>query len=345
MTHRCTPKVDRAQRIPTRRHPQPGQPNDWAFRLPGPSVSEALVSCNAELGGARYNSHMEREDLSQRLSSGVDELWWRYRFLQDVANESEADSADLDLAVECFVRLAVVDPTWAKRSLSDRGPAGHQLGRLLDIDRAHRAVEGIRLTSTREEALVRASVLIASVRWSARRGEPQHVEVWQEAWQELLRVPEGDRDEEWSGLAIQPCARVAYDQYRQLAVAHMATLQPFGLSHFLPDALAVAFRNRDWPAFEDWSRRFRGLPEALRHGHGAASVINLEGLRALSEGRPNDAEAAMRDLLAVADGLTFLSNDDVSSLPKSLREAGVCLDLCQAFDQLVERRDWRNLTE
>jgi hypothetical protein len=288
---------------------------------------------------------MERDDLSLRLSAGVDELWWRYRFLQDVLNAPGAAADELDLAVECLVRLTVADPTWAKRSLDDRGPAGHQLGRLLDVDRAHRALEGIRLTSSRDEALIRARVLVASVRWSARRGESQHVEIWQEAWQELLRVPEHDRDDEWAELAIQPAARVAYDQYRRLVNSRVVTLDPFGLSHFLPDALAVAFRNDDWPTFEEWAMHFRALPEALRHGHGGAAVINLEGLRALREERIGDAERAMRDLLDVAEGLTFLSNDDVSSLPRSLREAGVGLELCQAFDRLVERRDWRKLSK
>jgi hypothetical protein len=288
---------------------------------------------------------MKREDLLLRLSSGVDELWWRYRFLQDVANATEASSEDKDLAVACLVRLAVVDPTWAKASLDDRGPAGHQLGRLLDVDRVHRAIEGVQLTSTDEEALMRARMLIASVRWSARRGQSQRPEVWQEAWEELLRVPQEGRSVEWAELAIQPSARVAYDQYRELAIARIGTLPPFGLSHFLPDALAVAFRNRDWPTFEEWAAQFRALPEALRHGHGGATVTNLEGLRALTDGRVDDAEEAMRALLAIGDGVTFLSNDEVSSLPRSLREAGLSLDLCDAFDRLVERRDWRNLSK
>jgi hypothetical protein len=284
---------------------------------------------------------MERDDLLRLLSSGANELWWRYRFLQEVTNAAGAASEDLDLAVECLVRLANSDPIWAKRSLDDRGPGGHQLARLLDAERLHRAMDGIRLTSQQEEVLLRARLLIASARWAARRGEAQDVAVWQEAWEELLRVPEGARDDEWAELAIQPSARVAYDAYRSLALAHMASLQPFGLSHFLPEALAVAFRNHDWPTFDEWLEQFHALPEALRHGHGGAAVVNLQGLRALTEGRRGDAEGAMRNLLALAEGLTFLSNDDVSALPRSLREAGVCLELCQAFDELVERRDWR----
>jgi hypothetical protein len=286
---------------------------------------------------------MDREELGRRVSSGVDELWWRYRFLQDVADAAESGPDDRDLAMECFVRLATADPSWAQKSLDDRGPAGHQLGRLLDVDAVHRAMDRIRLESSRDEVLLRARMLLASVRWSARGGVSQSPEVWREAWHELLRVPETDRDEEWAGLALQPSARVAYEQFRELARAHISTLKPFELSHFLPDALAVAFRNQDWSTFEEWAVQFRALPEALRHGHGGASVTNLEGLRALKEGRTGDAESAMRRLLAVAEGLTFLTNDDVSSLPRSLRKAGLCLDLCQAFDQLAERRDWRNL--
>ncbi len=69
--------------------------------------------------------------------------------------------------------------------------------------------------------------------------------------------------------------------------------------------------------------------------------MNLEGLRALDDGHPADAEAAMRRLIDAAQGLPFLSNDDTSALPKRLRTEELSLDLCDAFDALVKRLDWR----
>jgi hypothetical protein len=257
---------------------------------------------NPELGGARYNASMNRDDLRQRLSSGTEELWWRYRFLQDVTSSPAAPSEDVDLALECFARLAMADQDWARNSLDDRGPAGHQLGRLLNREHVHRTMGQIRLKSNREDALLRARMLIASVRWSARRGESQHEETWKEAWQELMRVADEERDDAWEELALQPSARVAYDRYRELATSHLARVELFEQSHFLPEALAVAFRNNDWISFDGWVAQFRALPEALRHGHGAAAVTNLEGLRALREGRTGDAEAAMREYLCRRKG-------------------------------------------
>ena len=56
-------------------------------------------------------------------------------------------------------------------------------------------------------------------------------------------------------------------------------------------------------------------------------------------------EAAMRRLLELGVGEQFLSNADSSALPKRLRAEGKHLDLCDAFDALVKRFDWRLLTK
>ena len=49
----------------------------------------------------------------------------------------------------------------------------------------------------------------------------------------------------------------------------------------------------------------------------------------------------MRPLVEAAPGVQFLSNDNTSALPKRLRAAGRTLDLCDAFDAIVARTDWR----
>ena len=81
----------------------------------------------------------------------------------------------------------------------------------------------------------------------------------------------------------------------------------------------------------------------MRHGHGECEVVNLEGLRALDEGRTADAEDAMQRLVDAAQGVRFLSNEDTSALPKRLQAEGRALALCDAFDDIVKRTAWRLL--
>jgi hypothetical protein len=157
-----------------------------------------------------------------------------------------------------------------------------------------------------------------------------------------VRVPETERDDDWKTLALMPAAKVDYASYRNLAEHHITGLSTFYQAAFLPEALAVASANADWKTFDAWLVMYRELPEALRNDHASASVINLEGLRALREGRIADATSSMQQLLERASTLTFLSNKDVSSLPEGLRQAGLCTDLCDAFDEQVAKRDWRH---
>ena len=120
--------------------------------------------------------------------------------------------------------------------------------------------------------------------------------------------------------------------------------EDFWRAHFLPNALDKAAKHTDWPTFDSWLKEWKALPEPLLRGHSACAVINLEGLRALDEGRLPDVEGAMRSLLENAPADQFVSNDDTSALPKRLRAEGKLLDLCDAFDAIVKRVDWRLLT-
>jgi hypothetical protein len=52
-------------------------------------------------------------------------------------------------------------------------------------------------------------------------------------------------------------------------------------------------------------------------------------------------EDAMRRLVEAAPGVQFLSNDDTSTLPNRLRAEGRALELCDAFEAMVKRLDWR----
>lgn len=290
---------------------------------------------------------MTREELLRRATSGEEELWWSYRFVEDVIRGTpegpEGTKEELDQAAAFFVKLALADPKWAAETLEERGATGDRYAQLLSGERLARVLERVRCEPLREEALLRARLLIATAHWAALRSNEEILPKWQEAWSELLRVPEAERDKEWVRLALQPTARVAYEEYRRLAEARLARVRGFWRATFLIEAIPFAARHQDWPTFEAWARDYRQLPEALRQGHQLAVLINLEGLHALDEGRLADAEASMREVLKVAEGMQFLSNDDVSALPKRLRSEGLCLELCQAFAELVERRDWRRL--
>lgn len=69
--------------------------------------------------------------------------------------------------------------------------------------------------------------------------------------------------------------------------------------------------------------------------------MNLEGIRALDEGRFEDAERIFDDVLALAPSLEFLSNPEVSSLAKRMRAEGRALAVCDEFDAITKKRDWR----
>jgi hypothetical protein len=289
---------------------------------------------------------MTLEEVRTRLASGTEGLWWSFRFLELVLDDFKtASEQDKSAAIDCFVRLAAEDPAWATSKLSDCGPEAHRIAMLLAEERLTSALGRIRLPLIKDDAMLRAHMLIGSARWQPRERGAGDDRLWRQAWQELLRVSEEERDNAWTCAALGPTAIVEYARYRELAEEHLMTLRhDFDRSMFLPDAIGTAARHHDWPTFEAWARAYRELPQPFRSDHAECTVINLEGLRALDEGRRQEAEASMRELLALAPALTFLSNDDVSALPERLRSEGLCADLCDAFDSLVNQRDWRLLT-
>lgn len=283
-------------------------------------------------------------EIRERLLGSHELLWWTFRFLDAVLGDINGaiTEDDKSVAVECFLTLAVRDPAWAIAKVDSQGPEGHALATLLSEGRLTSALSRIRLASVKDDAMLRARMLSRSAHWERIKSTGDET-LWHQAWQELLRVPEPERDEEWKSAALEPSSFVDYTHFRLLATERLAKIRDFDRSMFLPDAIASAARHRDWPTFETWVAAYRALPEPLQRGHSRCEVINLEGLRALEAGHLQAAEASMQELLESAAGETFLSNGGVSALPNRLRSQGLYPDLCSAFDELVKKRDWRRL--
>jgi hypothetical protein len=106
----------------------------------------------------------------------------------------------------------------------------------------------------------------------------------------------------------------------------------------------VAARHKDWASFERWIAAYRALPQSFRRDHDACAIMNLEGMRALDDGRFDEAERIMHQVVEIAASVTFLSNAEVSVLAKRLRAEGRALALCDQFDTITQQRDWRLLT-
>lgn len=110
---------------------------------------------------------------------------------------------------------------------------------------------------------------------------------------------------------------------------------------FLPEAISSAYRQKDWIKFEEWVQLYRLLPAAFRRDHSECAIWNLQGLRALDEGREEDALAAMAEVVELATSLEYLSNSEVSALPRRLYESGKAPTLTARFMELTKERDWR----
>lgn len=286
---------------------------------------------------------MTPDEIRERIDSGSEVLWWTYRLFDvTLALGDRASDEERAMAVDCFLRLATTDPEWAMSRLHAFGPQQHALATLFSAERLGSLLERLHLGVVKHDAMLRARLLNTWAKW---RKESEREAALQRAWVELQRVPEGDRDEAWSKEALIPASVSDYSQYRQLAASHLSGLtEEFWRSSFLPDALEVAARHRDWPTFERWLQEYRSLHGSMRGGHAACAVICLEGLRALDEGRTDAAVASMRALLELAPKQEFLSNKDISTFPGRLRSSGLCSELCDQFDALVDERDWRRRT-
>jgi hypothetical protein len=283
---------------------------------------------------------MSLEMLRNRVTGSENSLWWTFRFLDHVVRDHGASEPDKSEAVDCFLRLAAEDPVWATRALTERGPEGHRLATLLSQERLTSALGRIELPTVKADAMLRARMLVASASWQgAKAGD-----LLRRAWAELCRVSIEERDDDWNDAALAPASVVDYAQYQILADARLlATTEDFYRAAFLPEAIAVAARHHEWSAFDRWVSTYRALPVSLLGDHADCAVVNLEGERALNDGRREAAILAMEKILALAATLTFLSNENVSLLAKRLRKEGIRIDLCDRFDEIVKARDWRLL--
>jgi hypothetical protein len=288
---------------------------------------------------------MELDQIRLKLAAETDLLWWSWRFLSSMDQAQPGKPEDLSQAAECFLTLALADVDWAMDRLSSSDPESHLLTQILEPPRLELVLSRLKLDDQTREALVHARILSAVAFWKLQDvagAEP----LWRRAWAELQRVPVDARDEEWRQIAIGPAAVADYPTYRELAASRLAAgMEDFDRSMLLPTALNAAFLHRDWVTFDSWLSMYRALPGPLVRGHSRCAVLSLEGLRALDEGRVKDSEQAMQSLLELSVGEPFLSNDDVAGFPKRMRAERVRLDLCDAFDALVKKNDWRRLGE
>ena len=281
-------------------------------------------------------------ELEARATQRSDCLWWTYRFLDAVVNPEDTThpaTEDLrDRAVDAFVRLAIADPQWAMATIGDgRRPESILLAQLLSGKRLTAALSQLHLPALRTDAILRARLLSAGARWE--RDDKLAEELWRQAWRELSRVPEVDRNEEWNAVAVLGSAAVAdYPRFRSLAISQLQSIgQDFAQLDLLLGLITSAARNRDWPTFEAWVSVWRGLPRKMQGSRSECVILNFEGVRALDDGRVADAEAILRRLLEVAPTTNFTGGRDASALPRRLRAEGRALDLCDKFDQLVKR--------
>src|SRR5687767_11797475 len=109
---------------------------------------------------------MTLAELRQKMASGPEPSWWSFRFLEAVVKAHDnAIEEDKRAAVEAFVRLAVADPEWAIGKLTEGGPVETGLARLLSGPRLALALGRIELPSVKQDALLRACMLLASANW------------------------------------------------------------------------------------------------------------------------------------------------------------------------------------
>jgi hypothetical protein len=197
---------------------------------------------------------------------------------------------------------------------------------------------------TVDDPLLRARLIVcgADSYREAERLAPERREAWKQAWTELQRVDA--RDAGWQETALLVTAIADYPAYRSLTDAKLAdTHEGFWRARALEEAFPIAARERDWATFERWVTSYRELPSSLRSDHNEGVVRNIEGVRALDEGRIDDARRCFEELLAVAPRIEFLSNPETSMLCDRLRADGLFPELCDQFEAIVKDRDWRLL--
>ena len=224
------------------------------------------------------------EALRAKVGSGHDDLWWAWRLLSEIVALDEREAELIELATDCFVRIANADAGWAVGALTDGGPPSYRLAVLFAEANVGNVASRISAASTTETALLRAAIFVSVGVLPDRAPEES---IWQSGWTQLQNVPHEHRDDSWRSLALSCTAHVAYEEYRALATLRLQNeIKDFWRASFLPEAFAVAARHGDWPQFEQWAAAYRSLPPSLRRGHSLCKLLNIEGQRALDDGRP-----------------------------------------------------------
>jgi hypothetical protein len=143
---------------------------------------------------------------------------------------------------------------------------------------------------------------------------------------------------------MTPAGHACYPELKKLAQERLSTMKDeFYISFFLSFALPFAANNKDWSMYDAWAAQFRSLPAPLRRDYMHAALLNMDGNRALDEQRYNDEEQVLKELVEIAPTVEFLSNAATSGFVDRMRSEGRAISLCNEFDEIKKKFDWRLL--
>ncbi|MBM4779751.1 MAG: hypothetical protein GQE15_18760 [Archangiaceae bacterium] len=288
---------------------------------------------------------MTLREVKAKVEAGAEVGWWSWRYLSSAVeialHGGQLAEDELAYAQSRFAWLASLDPSGASQMMGDSGPLHHLLAALFQGCDLEAFVETVSIADpiARARFLARFFVLLSK----AHPPREDKAACRERAWRELESLPDADRDESWPRLARACAWQTDFGAYKGLIRSFLAEAPQFAVSMELPDAILVAADKKEWASFEAWVAAYRALPPALQRGHSSCEIFAAEGLRALAEGRKAAALECLKKLVVEAQDAEFLANESISSFPKAMKAAGLGLEACARFDELVALRDWRAL--
>lgn len=288
---------------------------------------------------------MTLSEIESKVKAGAEVGWWSWRYLSSAVeialHGGQLGRQELAYAQGRVASLASMDPDGVSQMMGESGPLHHLLSALfLDCDlEAFVGTITIHDRIARSQFLARFFVMLGS----AQPPRSDEATCRARAWRELESIPEKRHDEAWVKLALKCAWQTDFEAYRRLLREFLSKAPAFYQAHQLAEGILIAADKKAWVQFDEWVAAYRALPPALQRGHSTCEITSAEGLRALAEGRTERAVERLARLVEEAADAEFLANESISSFPKAMRAAGLGLELCARFDELVALRDWREL--